>query len=476
VSTQASRRQFLRLAAAGAATLHAQAAPPPNIVFIMADDLGYGDLGCYGQKHIQTPNIDRLATEGIRFTDVYAGCTVCAPSRSVLMTGKHTGHTSVRANTGGVPLLAEDVTVAEVLQKVGYLTAGFGKWGLGDIGSDGVPWKQGFDTFYGFLHQIHPHSQYPGFLYANDEVVPFRDNNGGYKDVYGNDLIARQAVGFLHEGKMKKKPFFLYLPLTIPHLELLVPSDSMQPYDKTIVEDGPYHDPRNHYAHQNKPRTAYAGMVSRIDRYVGQLLDTMKDLALDDNTIVFFCSDNGTATPIWNDKGYFQSAGPFRGHKTNMYEGGIRTPMIARWKGRIKPGTVSNLPWYFADIFPTFADLAGAPIPAGLDGISVLPTLLGKGTQKKHDYLYWELPKYNKADGTFVDEVPMQAVRMGNWKAVRPKPGAPLELYDLAKDIGEKTDVAAKFPAVLKKMEEICKTARTAPRVQKDIPNPHWQG
>lgn len=475
MNSNASRRRFLQLLA-GASALRAQAQPPPpNIVFIMADDLGYGDLGCYGQKIIQTPNIDRMAAEGMKFTDVYAGCTVCAPSRSVLMTGKHTGHTSIRANTGGVPLLPEDVTVAEVLQKAGYMTGAFGKWGLGDIGSDGVPWKQGFDTYFGYLHQIHAHYQYPGFLYSNDEVVPYRDNYGGYKDVFGNDMIARQAVGFLHEAHIKKKPFFLYLPLTLPHLELLVPADSMQPYDKTIVEDGPYHDKRNHYAHQNKPRTAYAGMVSRVDRYTGQLMDTVKELGMDENTIFFFCSDNGTAAPIWEDKGYFKSAGPLRGHKTNFYEGGIRTPMIVRWKGRVKAGTVSNLPWYFADVMPTLTELAGTAAPGGIDGISVVPTLLGKGTQKKHDYLYWELPKYDKKTGTFADEVPLQAVRMGNWKGVRPVAGGELEVYDLSKDLAETTNVAAKNPAVVKKLEAICKDARQAPRLQKDIFNPHWQ-
>ena len=474
MSPHSSRRRFLQLLA-GSAALPAQGAPPPNIVFIMADDLGYGDLGCYGQKIIQTPNIDRLAAEGIRFTDAYAGCTVCAPSRSVLMTGKHMGHTSVRANTGGVPLLAEDVTVAEVLKQAGYMTGAFGKWGIGDIGSDGVPWKQGFDTYYGYLHQIHAHNQYPGFLFSNDDVRPFPQNLGGYKEIYGNDLIASMATGFLREAESKKKPFFLYLALTLPHLELLVPTDSMQPYDKTIVEDGPYRDLRNHYSTQSKPRTSYAGMVSRVDRYVGTLMETAKELGLEDNTIFFFCSDNGTATPIWNDKGYFNSAGPFRGHKTTMYEGGIRTPMIARWKGRVKPG-VSNLPWYFADVLPTLAELAGTAAPTGLDGISIVPALLGKGVQKKHEYLYWELPKYNKATGTFADETPMQAVRMGNWKGVRPKAGGALELYDLAKDIGEKTDVAAKFPAVVKKLEAICKKARHAPRPQKDIPNPHFPG
>lgn len=441
----------------------------------MADDLGYGDLGCYGQKIIKTPHIDQMAAEGMRFTDAYAGCTVCAPSRSVLMTGKHMGHTSIRANSGGVPLLPEDVTVGEVLQKAGYITGAFGKWGLGDIGSDGVPWKQGFENFNGFLHQIHAHSHYPGFLYDEDDVEPYRENYGGYKTTYANDRFAQLSLGVASEAHRKKKPFFLYIPFTLPHLELLVPNESMQPYDKIVVEDGSYRDMRNHYATQPKPRTTYAGMVSRLDGYVGSIIKAIQNLGLDDNTIFFFCSDNGTATPIWDDKGYFQSAGPFRGHKTNFYEGGIRTPMIVRWKGRIKPGSVNSLPWYFADVMPTLAELAGAAPPDGIDGISVVPTLLGKGVQKKHPYLYWELPKYDKATGTFAEETPMQAVRMGNWKGVRPKAGGPLELYDLSKDLAEKNDVAAKFPAVVKKLEEICKSARTPPRMQKDIPNPHWR-
>jgi len=469
-----SRRDFLRLCAATAA-VRAQATVPPNIIFILADDLGYGDLGCYGQKLIQTPNLDRMAAEGMRFTDAYAGCAVCAPSRSVLMTGKHMGHTSVRANTGGVPLLAEDVTVAEVLRDAGYMSSAFGKWGLGDVESDGVPWKQGFDSFFGYLHQIHAHFHYPGFLYLREEATPYKENTGGYRDTYGDDVVSSQGIGFIHEANAKKKPFFLYLAFTVPHLELLVPTDSMQPYDKTIVEDGMYVDRRNHYAPQNKPRTAYAGMVSRLDGYVGRVLETLKALKLDENTVVFFCSDNGTATPIWNDKGYFKSAGPFRGYKTTFYEGGIRTPMIVRWPGKIKAGAVNSLPWYFADVLPTLAELARGKAPAGLDGISVVPTLLGKGVQKKHEYLYWELPgQFNKNTGEFVDEVPMQAVRMGNWKGVRPVARGPMELYDLSKDIAETTNVAAQNPAVVKKLEAICQKARTAPRVQRDIPNMRW--
>lgn len=469
-----NRRQFLSMAAAGGAASAQQAATRPNIVFIMADDLGWGDLGCFGQKIIKTPNIDLLAAEGMRFTDAYAGCTVCAPSRSVLMTGKHMGHTSVRSNPGAVPILPEDVTIAEVLKEAGYRTGCFGKWGLGDINSEGVPWKQGFDEFFGFLHQVHAHSQYPGYLYLNDEVTPFRENNGGYKEVFANDRISRLAKGFVHTSAQQKKNFFLYVPLTLPHLELLVPPDSMRPYDKVIVEDGAYIDKRDHYATQPKPRTAYAGMVSRVDQYVGELVETVKELGLEDNTIFFFCSDNGTATPLWNDKGYFNSAGPFRGHKQNFYEGGIRTPLIARWKGKIKPGTVSSLPCYFPDVMPTLIELTGAKPQQGIDGISIVPTLLGKGVQKKHEYLYWELPTYDRKTGGFADEVPMQAVRMGNWKAVRPKPGAPLELYDLSKDIGEKTDVAGKNPAVVKKMEAICASARVPPRIQKNDFNPYW--
>jgi len=455
------RRQFL------ASALALQSQRRPNIVFIMADDMGYADLGCYGQKYIKTPNIDKLATEGMRFTDAYAGCTVCAPSRSVLMTGKHTGHTSIRSNPGAVPLLDEDLTVAEVLKQAGYTTGCYGKWGLGDVGSNGAPWKQGFDDFYGFLSQVHAHYQYPKVLFHND-----KEHSIG--DAFANDKIADRAVAFTRDAVKRNQPFFLYTPFTLPHLELLAPEDGMKAYDGVLPEDGPYDQRRGHYAFQPKPRAAYAAMVSRIDKYVGMIVNEIKSLGVEDNTIIFVTSDNGTATPIWNDKGFFKSAGPFRGYKTNFYEGGIRTPMIVRWKGRIKPGVVSDLPWYFADVLPTFAELAGVAAPKGIDGISVAPTLLGKGSQKRHEYLYWELPRYIAASGTFADAPPPAAIRMGKWKAVRPTEGAPIELYDLSKDIAETTDVAAANPAVMKKIEAIAKDAHQTPRMQKDAHYRDW--
>ncbi|MBM3784605.1 MAG: arylsulfatase [Acidobacteria bacterium] len=452
------RREFL------AGALFAQARPKPNLVFILADDLGYGDLGCYGQKIILTPHIDRLAAEGMRFTDCYAGCTVCAPSRSVLMTGKHTGHTSVRSNTGGVPLLPEDVTVAEVLRQAGYRTALFGKWGLGDEGSDGVPWKQGFDEFFGFLNQVHPHYQYPRALFDKDKLEPIGD-------AYANDVIAERALRFVTQDA---QPFFLYLSFTVPHLELLAPDGDVEPYKSVIKEDGVYRELRRHYADNDFPRATYAAMVTRLDRYVGRLVEHIRSIGAEENTVIFFTSDNGTATPIWGDKGYFQSAGPLRGWKTNFYEGGIRTPMIVRWKGRIRPGTVSAHPWYFPDVLPTLAELAGAVPPAGIDGISVVPSLLGRGKQKRHEAMYWELPNYRRETGTFSEAPPPAAIRWGHWKGVRPKEGAPLEVYDLARDIGETTDMAAQRPDIVKKLETMCEAAHQTPRVQKDSNNKRW--
>ncbi len=455
-----TRRDFLRTAAAAAVT---PAPTHPNIVYIMGDDLGYGDLGCYGQKIIRTPNIDRLAAEGMRFTDAYSGCTVCAPSRSVLMTGLHMGHTSVRSNPGGVPLLPQDVTMAEVLKSAGYRTGMFGKWGLGDIGTAGVPWKQGFDRFFGYLHQVHAHYYYPQVLYENEKEYPLPGNRDGRRGQYSHDVIASKALEFIRQSA-GRQPFFCYVPFTIPHLELLVPEDSMAPYEG-VVEERAYIDPRRHYADQPHSRAAYAGMIARMDRDVGRIMALLKELRQDKNTIVFFTSDNGAATPLWKDD-YFHSTGGLRGHKQNFYEGGIRVPMIARWPGRIRAGAVSNLPWAFYDVLPTAVELAGAKAPGGLDGISVLPTLLGRGPQKRHDYLYWELPRYNEKIAEFAKETPPQAVRMGDWKAVRPASNAPLELYNLAEDRAETKNLAAARPDVLGKIEEYLKTARTEPRPQ----------
>jgi arylsulfatase A-like enzyme len=471
------RRQFFARSAAGLAGLKSSCrrAPPgrpPNIILIMADDLGYGDLGCYGQKRIRTPNIDRMAAEGMRFRNAYAGCTVCAPSRSVLMTGLHMGHTSVRSNPGGVPLLAEDITVAELLQQAGYRTGCFGKWGLGDAGTDGVPWKQGFDEFFGYLHQVHAHYYYPSFLFHNGERFPLEGNAEGKRMTYSHDVIASRALDFIRQSK--DGPFFCYVPFTIPHLELLVPEDSMAEYRGLFPEPKPFRDPNHHYAPQDEPRTAYAAMITRMDRDVGRILALLDELDIASQTVVFFTSDNGAATPLWNDD-FFESTGGLRGHKQNFYEGGIRAPLLARWPGRIAPGSVSDHLCGFWDFLPTALELAGTPIPPHADGFSIVPTLLGRPSrQKQHEFLYWELPRYDAPTGTFFDEIPRQAVRMGPWKAVRPKPGGPLELYNLQSDPAEARDVAGEHPEVMARIEEFLKRARYEPRPQKQ-PQPAYE-
>jgi len=456
-------------------------ASKPNVLVILADDLGWFDLSCYHQGLMggRTPNIDRIAAEGMRFTNAYSGCTVCAPSRNVLMTGFHGGHITVRSNPGGVPIRAGDVTVAQVLKSAGYATGGFGKWGLGEVGTEGVPWQHGFDQFFGYLHQIHAHFYYPPYLMDNDRKHPLAGNENGKRATYSHDVIAAKALDFIRSRK--DGPFFCYVPFTIPHWELLVPDDSRAEYHPRLPEIGAI--PPGHYAAQEFPRAAYAGMVSRMDRDVGRILALLKELKLDDNTIVFFTSDNGPVTP--NRPGttqsgeidFFHSAGPFRGRKQTMYEGGIRVPMLARWPGRIAAGTTSDLAWYFADFLPTAAELAGARAPSGLDGISVTPTLLGAKAagheQARHEFMYWELPSYEAKTGTFRPVAPLQAVRMGNWKAVRPKFDAPLELYDLARDVGETTNVAAQNPQVMERIEAYLKTARTGPSKQLE-PKSEW--
>ena len=465
-----TRREFLGTVAAPlAAGREKPAAGRPNIVFILADDLGYGDLGCYGQQQIRTPNLDRMAAEGTRFTDAYSGCTVCAPSRSVLMTGYHMGHTSVRSNPGGVPLLPADVTVAEVLQSAGYATGLFGKWGLGDLGTGGVPTRQGFDEFFGYLHQVHAHFYYPEYLIHNEEKFPLPGNREGRRETYSHDVIADRALDFIR--RRRQGPFFCYVPFTIPHWELLVPEDSLAEYRGKFPETVPFIDARGHYANQEHPRAAYAAMITRLDRDVGRILTLLQELGIDEQTIVFFTSDNGAATPLRKDD-YFRSVGPLRGHKQNLYEGGIRVPSLVRWPGKAPAGRVSDHPWYFADFLPTAAELAGARAPAGLDGFSVVPALRGR-RQRRHEFMYWELPRYDAKTGEFRRETPMQAVRRGDWKAVRPAPDGPLELYNLREDIAETNNVAARYPKVFARVERYLKTARTPPRHQPQ-PQGEW--
>ena len=445
--------------------------PPPNIVWIMADDMAWADLGCYGQTTIKTPHIDSLAREGMRFTDAYAGCTVCAPSRSVLMTGLHTGHTPVRANTGGVFLLDKEVTVAEVLRTAGYTSGCFGKWGLGDIGTEGVPWKQGFDEFFGYLHQAHAHFYYPPYLYDNDKQFELPANKGGKMGTHSHDLIAERTLNFIR--KNQRTPFFCYAAWTMPHWEPQAPDGAADPYRGKFDPEFEYIDKNGRLNPQKETFANYAGMVSRVDQNVGQILHLLKELGLDDNTIVFFTSDNGgPSRQAFDKETRLKNYGPFRGHKTTMYEGGLRVPMLARWPGKIPAGTVSHYAWMFEDAMPTFAEIAGANAPENIDGISVLPTLLGN-EQQPHEYLYWEFPSFNAAKQQFRPGVPPQALRMGDWKVVRPTYDAALELYNLASDPGEAKNLAAQEPSVLARLKAALKTARTEPRMQSQ-PDHRW--
>ncbi len=415
------------------------AAPPasrPNILFILADDLGYGDLGCYGQKKMQTPNLDRLAAESLRFTSCYAGSTVCAPSRAALMTGLHTGHARIRGNAK-VPLEPDDMTVAEVLHQAGYRTGLVGKWGLGLEGSTGEPNRQGFDYAYGYLDQTHAHDYYPTNLWRNGQPVLLERNQRGQKQEYSHDLFEKEALSFLDQSA--GQPFFLYLALTIPHANNELKNKGME-----VPDDAPY-------THETwpQPEKNKAAMVTRMDTSVGRILRRLDDLKISKNTVVFFTSDNGPHKEGGNDPGFMQSSGPFRGIKRDLYEGGIRVPMLVRWPGKIRPGT-TVFPWAFWDFLPTAASLASVTPPAGLDGISILPTLLGK-RQKPHVFFYWE----------FHERGSKQAVRMGHWKAVRLSPGGPLELYDLRKDPGETTNVGALYPKIEARILGYLATARS---------------
>jgi len=442
-----NRRSFLASAAAAVTSLPAAAVRKPNFLFILLDDLGYGDFGCYGQKYIQTPNVDRLAREGTRFTDAYAGGAVCAPSRSCLMTGQHTGHTPVRANAGTVPILPGDITLAEVLKKAGYATGGFGKWGLGDAGSTGVPTKHGFDEFFGYLHQVHAHSYYPEFLWDNDKKFPLPGNANGARKQYSAELIAQRSFEFLK--KHRNEPFFLYACYTLPHAKFEIP-------DLGIYRDKSWPETQK----------TYAAMVTLADHYIGQLLKLLAEFGLEKDTVVFVTSDNGAHSGEGKGFEFFRSNGPLRGEKGQLYEGGIRVPMIVRWPGRTPAGKTDSTPWAFWDVLPTLAELAGVKPPAGIDGISVAPLLRGEGASKlaKREFLYWETPVWENKAGRFREGVLPQAVRMGRWKALRAKPGAPVALYDLQTDIGETRDVSSQHPAEVRRIEEYLKTARTEPR------------
>jgi arylsulfatase A-like enzyme len=473
-------------ALASPATTWAAETRKPNIVFVLADDLGWGDLGCYGQKKIRTPHLDRLAAEGMRFTQHYAGNAVCAPSRCVLLTGEHPGHAWIRNNRevqpeGQPPLPASELTIAKLLQMQGYATGAFGKWGLGFPGSEGDPLRQGFDRFFGYNCQRHAHNYYPTSLWDNarrvalsnrafsphqklpPEVDP--DDPASYRAYagkdYAPDLILTQALRFIRDHK--ERPFFVYFATTVPHLALQVPSDSLAEYQGRWA-DSPYPG-TNGYLPHFAPRAAYAAMVTRLDRDIGRIMAQVRDLGLDGQTLFVFTSDNG---PLYDrlggtDSDFFESAGRLRGRKGSLYEGGVRVPMIARWPGRIAAGSASARVTGFEDWLPTLLELAGAQgaTPDGIDGLSFAPTLLGR-RQEPRPFLYREFPGYGG----------QQSVRIGDWKGVRQqlnaqseKPSAAgaqgqgsrraIELYDLEDDPGETKDVSADYPELVLRMERL---------------------
>lgn len=433
----------------------------PNVIYILADDLGYGDLGCYGQKVIQTPELDRMAKEGLRFTQFYAGATVCAPSRSVLMTGMHHGHTRVRGNAGQKNPAAQalregDLTVAKHLQSAGYKTALIGKWGLGDVGAaeSGLPRKQGFDEFYGFLNQHHAHNHFPDFLWRNETkeplpnvVTPVGDTGAGYAtkmEKFADDLFAEESLRFVERNK--DRPFFLYWSMVVPH------ANNERAGALGDGADVPDYGP---YAESNwpKPDKGQAAMITRLDSYVGRMLAKLKELGLEKDTLVVFTSDNGPHDEARHDLKRFNPSGPFSGIKRSLTDGGIRVPFIAWWPGRIKPGRESGHVAYAGDFFATAAQLAGRPAPVGLDSLSFLPALTGQGDQLAHEFLYWEFH-----EGGFRQA----ALLEGRWKGIRSGgPDRAIRLHDLKLDVAEQKDVAAEHPEAAKRLGEYLSTART---------------
>jgi arylsulfatase A-like enzyme len=459
---------LLCLLASAAADAAAQPAGRPNIILIVADDLGYGDLGSYGQTIIQTPHLDRLAAEGIRFTQFYSGSTVCAPSRSVLMTGQHTGHTRVRGNAGAAnyasqTLAAGDVTVARVLQQAGYATALIGKWGLGETGSEGEPNRHGFDYFYGFINQAHAHNHYPDFLWRNTEKIALANvvtqvgatPGAGYatrREQYAGDLFFDEARSFIERSKAL--PFFLELALTVPHANnerARVLGDGQE-----VPDYGPYASKS-----WPAPLKGQAAMITRMDGRIGELLGQLKQLGLDDRTLVIFTSDNGPHKEGGGayDPDFFDANGPFSGIKRSLTDGGIRVPFLARWPGKVKAGRTSAHVGYFGDMMATLCELAGARPPAALDSLSLAPTLVGRGTQAAHEYLYWEF-----YEGGFSQAVLLE----GRWKGIRLKsPSAPIQLFDLSADIGETADRAARQPDLVRRMAAIMRDAH--------VDNAYWK-
>ena len=452
------RRDFLKATALATGALPwalnawASEAKPPNFLFIIVDDLGYADLGCYGSKAIATPRIDAMANEGMRFTQAYSGCTVCAPARCTLMTGYHMGHAAVRGNSGGIPLPADAVTVASLLKKAGYATGGFGKWGIGDLDTEGVPEKHGFDEFFGYYHQIHAHDYYPEYLIRNGEKVPQPGNAEGGKKDYSHYAIADAMTDFIRRNH--DRPFFCYAPWTPPHGDYVIPEDD--PGWQTY-KDKPW----------SRNARVVAAMTDLIDRNVGQVLDLLDELGIADNTVVFLCSDNGASYRFEEE---LDSSGPLRGRKRDMYEGGIRVPLIARWPGHIAAGAECTLPCYFPDVMPTLCALADIDAPSDIDGISVVPALLHDGDQEVDRHLYWEWPTYDWKKREYTGLI--QAVRHGDWKLVHQGESESGELYNLASDPGEEHDLAETHPERVEALRTWIAGNRVvmAPQIEPEMP------
>lgn len=453
-----SKRQALIISALALASCNSMKDhQKPNVIFILADDLGYGDLSCLGQTNFHTPNIDRLASEGMLFTQHYSGATVSAPSRSSLLTGLHGGHSPVRDNKemeteGQYPMSSEHWTLFDLFNQEDYVTGVFGKWGLGYPGSDGDPKAHGVDDFYGYNCQRYAHSYYPDYLWDNDTKVILEGNGNGQENEYAPYLIHDQAVEFIRNHK--DEPFFMMYTNVLPHAEFRLPENLIEPFIGKFGQETPFTGKGlpdkfriGAYMPQDNPKAAFAAMVTLLDSQVGDIMQTLEEEGLADNTIVVFASDNGPHIEAGATPGYFGSSGGFRGVKRDLYEGGIHIPFIVRWDGKVKPGSVSEHVSAFWDFLPTMADVLGVSDDHHTDGISFLPELTGEGIQEEHDYLYWE---YHRAGGR-------QAVRKGNWKAVAygVEGGRNIELYDLSSDPSESRDLAEQYPEIIAQMDSI---------------------
>jgi arylsulfatase A-like enzyme len=431
----------------------------------MADDLGYADLSCYGQQRFTTPNLDKMALDGMRFLQFYSGSTVCAPARASLMTGLHTGHTPIRGNRamqpeGQYPLPENTVTIASQLQRNGYNTGAFGKWGLGPPESTGEPLKNGFNTFYGYICQSLAHNYFPAYVWNNRQKEIFPENETRH-NIYSADTIHREAIQFL-EKQTTANPFFLFLPYTIPHGDVMVPHDVV--FESFRIRYNEEQLPRPPSTPSSRvfepfPHAGFAAMVTRLDKFVGEVLETLKKKGLAENTLVLFTSDNGPHRENGGDPEFFDNNGIFRGIKRDLYEGGIRVPFIAYWPGKVKAGTINDEPLALWDLFPTFQQLAGIPVSKNIDGISIVPALTGR-RQRSHDFLYWE----------FHEQGGKQAVRVQDWKGIKldvsVRPDSPIELYNLKHDPGEKTNLASEYPEIVKRIAQIMKESHK--------PDPEW--